>query len=243
MDLWMDESVIKCVNESFNQQIDEWTDEWINGWWYEWMYGLMNGLIDGQTIASCSIYFILHSPTTLPTVRLDIPSNIISSLCPIGEDARKAESDYLKQQEMRRWVTEKMYHDEYKRVIQEVENKDHASMLHSLDATLGMSCDVMSCLKMSCHVMSCHVWMKGGHIFIFNLFYVRFTELHIVSFILLSFILCYQVLRKPKKHTYGNLSIMQCKMIMQRCVSNLHTSLTISTTYDSLLPVLVINYF
>lgn len=55
----------------------------------------------------------------------------------LGEDARKAESDYLKKQEMRRWVTEKMYHDEYKRVIQEVENKDHASMLQSLNATLG----------------------------------------------------------------------------------------------------------
>ena len=155
MNEFMDgESTSKWMSESFNQQIDEWTDEWINGWINEWVNGLMNGLIDGQTIASCSMYFILHSLTTLPTVRLDIPSKTIWLLCSKGEDARKAESDYLKQQEMRRWVTEKMYHDEYKRVIQEVENKDHASMLHSLDATLGMSvCLVMLCDAMSCHVM------------------------------------------------------------------------------------------
>ena len=55
----------------------------------------------------------------------------------LGEDARKAESDYNKKQEMKRWVTEKLYHDDYKRTNERMEDMNYSAMLVNVDAIRG----------------------------------------------------------------------------------------------------------
>jgi hypothetical protein len=55
----------------------------------------------------------------------------------VGEDARKNELDFQKKQEMKRWVTEKLYHDDYKKMNEKVEELNYVAMLHSIDAIRG----------------------------------------------------------------------------------------------------------
>jgi hypothetical protein len=38
---------------------------------------------------------------------------------------------------MKRWVTEKLYHDDYKKMNEKVEELNYVAMLHSIDAIRG----------------------------------------------------------------------------------------------------------
>ena len=41
---------------------------------------------------------------------------------------------------MKRWVTEKLYHEDYKKMNEKVEELNYVAMLHSIDAIRGMIC-------------------------------------------------------------------------------------------------------
>ena len=66
----------------------------------------------------------------------------------IGEDSRKNELDFHKKQEMKRWVTEKLYHEDYKKMNEKVEELNYVAMLHSIDAIRGKICPICILLLM-----------------------------------------------------------------------------------------------
>lgn len=70
----------------------------------------------------------------------------------IGEDSRKNELDFHKKQEMKRWVTEKLYHEDYKKMNEKVEELNYVAMLHSIDAIRGKICPMCILLHYCCYI-------------------------------------------------------------------------------------------
>ena len=54
-----------------------------------------------------------------------------------GEDLRKGETDKEKQEEMRRWVKERLSHQDYQKMCDKVENMNYAALLQTVDAIRG----------------------------------------------------------------------------------------------------------
>ena len=54
-----------------------------------------------------------------------------------GEDLRKAETDREKQEEMRRWVKERLSTKDYQKMCDKIENMNYASLLKTVDTIRG----------------------------------------------------------------------------------------------------------